>query len=169
MGRLSSKRPSRRGILGRPLLLFAVLLASIYEGMQQEMDPGPPVSGDGYEQVQELLPQFMPDAVKRWKHSDFIRSHLGEELQRIYTLTKEQEIEEFRARIIASSTRRYRATVIARSRSSPSTRRPSAAAPCGDRWRWCTDVVHVDVIVDSDVMASHNDSAQVAAAAAAAY
>ncbi|MEM8548542.1 MAG: glutamine synthetase family protein [Pseudomonadota bacterium] len=82
-----------------PYLLFAVLLASVYEGLKQEMDPGEPIAGDGYEQVRELLPQFMPDAVKRWKHSDFIRSHLGEELQRIYTLTKEQEIDEFRSRI----------------------------------------------------------------------
>jgi glutamine synthetase len=41
----------------------------------------------------------MPDAVKLFSESDFIRSALGPELQRIFTLTKEQEIAEFRRRI----------------------------------------------------------------------
>ncbi len=41
----------------------------------------------------------MPDAVKLFSESDFIRSALGSELQRIFTLTKEQEINEFRKRI----------------------------------------------------------------------
>ncbi len=87
------------GADANPYLLFAVLLASIFEGLKQEMDPGEPISGDGYEQVDELLPQYMPDAVRRWRNSDFIRSQLGEEIQRIFTLTKEQEFEEFRRRI----------------------------------------------------------------------
>ena len=41
----------------------------------------------------------MPDAVTLFSSSDFVRSSLGSELQRIYTLTKQQEIEEFRRRI----------------------------------------------------------------------
>ena len=42
---------------------------------------------------------YMPDAVKIFSESDFIRNALGAELQRIFTLTKEQEIDEFRRRV----------------------------------------------------------------------
>ena len=41
----------------------------------------------------------MPDAMQLFDDSDFIRQSLGNELQRIYTLTKQQEMEEFRKRI----------------------------------------------------------------------
>jgi glutamine synthetase len=40
----------------------------------------------------------MPVAVNLFSESEFIRNSLGSELQRIYTLTK-QEMEEFRKRI----------------------------------------------------------------------
>ncbi|MGB1141794.1 MAG: glutamine synthetase, partial [Halioglobus sp.] len=55
--------------------------------------------GDGYEQEENTLPVYMPDAVNLFEQSDFIRNALGEEMQRIFTLTKKQEIEEFRKRI----------------------------------------------------------------------
>ena len=41
----------------------------------------------------------MPEAVRLFRESDFIRNALGPELQRIYTLTKTQELDEFRKRI----------------------------------------------------------------------
>ena len=41
----------------------------------------------------------MQDAVRLFSESDFIRNALGTELQRIFTLTKEQELDEFRRRI----------------------------------------------------------------------
>jgi glutamine synthetase len=46
-----------------------------------------------------MLPVYMHEAVKLFSTSDFIRDNLGAELQRIFTLTKEQEIAEFRKRI----------------------------------------------------------------------
>ena len=69
------------------------------EGIKQNLDPGDPIRGDGYSQETELLPAYQQDAVKRFKESDFISANLGSELQRIYALTKEQEIAEFRRRI----------------------------------------------------------------------
>ena len=41
----------------------------------------------------------MPDAVSLFSESDYIRNALGGELQRIFTLTNEQEMAEFRKRI----------------------------------------------------------------------
>jgi glutamine synthetase len=69
------------------------------DGIEQNLSPGNPITGDGYSQEEAKLPQYMPDAVRLFSESDFIRNSLGEELQRIYTLTKHQELDEFRKRI----------------------------------------------------------------------
>jgi glutamine synthetase len=82
-----------------PYLMFAVLLSAMLDGIEQNLSPGDPISGDGYAQEEAKLPVYMPDAVRLFRESDFIRNSLGEEVQRIYTLTKEQELEEFRKRI----------------------------------------------------------------------
>ena len=57
------------------------------------------MSGDGYAQELETLPVYIQDAVRIFSASEFIKTNLGSELQRIFTLTKEQEIAEFRRRI----------------------------------------------------------------------
>lgn len=100
-GSNSARRLEHRvaGADANPYLLFAVLLSAMLEGMKNELTPPLPVSGDGYAQEQETLPVYIQDAVKKFSDSDFIRDNLGGELQRIYTLTKEQEIAEFRRRI----------------------------------------------------------------------
>ena len=85
--------------VANPYLLFAVLLSAMLDGIEQNLSPGKPITGDGYSQEEATLPVYMPDAVKAFSESDFIRGALGSELQRIFTLTKQQEIEEFRKRI----------------------------------------------------------------------
>ncbi len=87
------------GADANPYLLFAVLLSAMMDGIEQNLSPGDPIKGDGYSQAGTTLPVYMPDAVRMFSESDFIRSALGPELQRIFTLTKEQEIAEFRKRI----------------------------------------------------------------------
>ncbi len=87
------------GADANPYLVFAVLLAAMLDGIEQNISPGDPISGDGYAQEEATLPQYMPEAVGLFSDSDFIRASLGEELQRIFTLTKQQEIEEFRRRV----------------------------------------------------------------------
>jgi len=87
------------GADANPYLLFAVLLSAMLEGIKQGLDPGDPISGDGYSQEKELLPVYIQDAVKIFRESEFIKTNLGSEVQRIYALTKEQEIAEFRKRI----------------------------------------------------------------------
>jgi glutamine synthetase len=87
------------GADANPYLVFAVLLSAMLDGIEQNISPGDPITGDGYTQEKTTLPVYMPDAVKLFSESDFIRNSLGEELQRIFTLTKQQEMEEFRRRI----------------------------------------------------------------------
>jgi glutamine synthetase len=76
-----------------------VLLSAMLDGIEQNLSPGDPISGDGYAQEKARLPVYMSDAVRLFSASDFIRNSLGGEIQRIYTLTKQQEMEEFRKRI----------------------------------------------------------------------
>jgi glutamine synthetase len=87
------------GADANPYLLFAVILSGILEGIRENLSPGDPITGDGYSQEEASLPVYMPDAVQLFSESDFIRNALGTELQRIFTLTKEQEMAEFRRRI----------------------------------------------------------------------
>jgi glutamine synthetase len=87
------------GADANPYLLFAVLLSAMLDGIEQNLSPGNPITGDGYAQEEATLPVYMTDAVRLFSESDVIRNALGPELQRIFTLTKEQEIAEFRRRI----------------------------------------------------------------------
>ena len=90
-----------------PYLMFAVLLSAMLEGMLTNLSPGKPVTGDGYAKEADPLPVYMPEAVKLFSESEFIRKATGPELQRIFTLTKEQEIAEFRKRITALEYQSY--------------------------------------------------------------
>jgi len=87
------------GADANPYLVLAVMLSAMLDGIEQNLSPGDPITGDGYTQEQAVLPVYMPEAVRLFADSDFIRNSLGAELQRIFTLTKEQEIAEFRRRI----------------------------------------------------------------------
>lgn len=88
------------GADANPYLLFAVILGAMLEGMEQQMPAPKPTNGDGYAvQGVPTLPGYMHEALEQFSQSDFIRSALGGELQRIFTLTKTQEIDEFRRRI----------------------------------------------------------------------
>jgi glutamine synthetase len=87
------------GADANPYLVYAALLSGMIEGIAQQSDPGEPIEGDGYEQPGQPLPQYLPEAIGQFRESEFIARNLGEELQRIYSLSKAQENEEFRARI----------------------------------------------------------------------
>ncbi len=100
-GKHASRRLEQRvpGADTSPYLVFAVLLSAIYEGLDKQLDPGNPIEGDAYQQVKDILPQYLPDAIKLFEDSAFIERSLGPELQRIYSLSKWQENAEFRSRI----------------------------------------------------------------------
>ncbi len=97
------------GADANPYLLFAVILAGVLEGIDENLSPGEPVEGDGYasdsadnratSEPEAPLPLYLPEALRLFRESDFIRNSLGEEFQRIFTHSKEQEIAEFRRRI----------------------------------------------------------------------
>jgi len=83
------------GADANPYLIMAVILAAALDGIEESLDPGPPVRGDGYQVDDASLPLYMPEALQIFGDSAFISSALGPALQRSFGLTKTQELEEF--------------------------------------------------------------------------
>ncbi|MEE4279855.1 MAG: glutamine synthetase family protein [Halieaceae bacterium] len=87
------------GADANPYLAMAVILAAAMEGIERGLQPGEPVSGDGYSSEEATLPLYMHEALERFRNSRFIADNLGTELQGNFSLTKEQELNEFERHI----------------------------------------------------------------------
>jgi len=87
------------GADANPYLVIAAILAGMLYGIEQGLEPAPPVRGNAYEQLEPALPRYWPDALKSFSGSGFIRDYLGSELQQVYTLLKTQEMADFDRRI----------------------------------------------------------------------
>jgi glutamine synthetase len=100
-GKNAARRLEQRvsGADANPYLLFSVLLSSVLEGIEQRLPAGEPIVGDGYAQAGEILPLYLPEAIRGFEESEFIERNLGSELRRIYSLSKWQENAQFRTRI----------------------------------------------------------------------
>ena len=87
------------GADANPHLVIAGILAGMLYGIDKVIDAPAPLSGDAYEQCEPSLPDNWADAVNAFRNSDFVREYLGADLQRVLTLTKEQEMAEFEKHI----------------------------------------------------------------------
>lgn len=83
------------GADAHPHLVLAAILGGILHGIENGLEAPEPLEGNAYEQVPASLPRYWPNALERFSSSDFIRDIFGEEFQRVYTLLKEQELDEF--------------------------------------------------------------------------
>ncbi|QIB65400.1 glutamine synthetase family protein [Kineobactrum salinum] len=83
------------GADAHPHLAVAAILAAMLDGIEQQREAPPPLEGNAYDQVPLSLPRYWPDALQRFRDSDFIRANFGAEFQRVFTLLKEQEMDEF--------------------------------------------------------------------------
>ncbi|WP_269933432.1 glutamine synthetase family protein [Aminobacter sp. HY435] len=85
-------RPS--GVDANPYLVAATILAGISKGLDEQLDPGPETSGNGYEQAEGTSSVMPPDwrtAIEAAKASEFLREALGHDLHRTFTAIKEAE------------------------------------------------------------------------------
>lgn len=83
-----------------PYLAFAVILAAMMDGIERNLPPEAPISGDSYSQIDaQELPSYMRDALRLFGESSFISTALGPEMQRNFGLTKAQELAEFQRHI----------------------------------------------------------------------
>lgn len=83
------------GADANPYLVIAAILSGMLHGIENKLTAPAPLEGNAYDQVPPSLPRYWPDAVERFKNSKFIGDNFGEEFQTIYTLLKQQELDEF--------------------------------------------------------------------------
>jgi glutamine synthetase len=77
-------------------LSAACVLAAAADGIERELDPGPPVEGNGYEQTGErVLPGSWRRALMVAERSQFLHDALGAEFMKIFLAIKRQECERF--------------------------------------------------------------------------
>lgn len=84
-------RPS--GVDANPYLVAATLLAGIGKGLDEAIDPGPPITGNGYENAvpDTGMPVDWRSAIEMAKASAFLKDALGEDMHRTFTAIKQAE------------------------------------------------------------------------------
>lgn len=90
------------GADANPYLVAATVLAGAYEGLVGKLDPGPPVTQNGYESgIAVTLPRDWRSAIAAAEPSSFLREALGAAFLHSFIAIKSQEWEKFNALIPA--------------------------------------------------------------------
>lgn len=95
-GNVSARRIEHRpaGVDANPYLVAATVLAAIGKGLEEKLDPGPGVSGNGYEAPcngASAMPADWRSAIEAARESAFLRQALGEDMHRTFTAIKHAE------------------------------------------------------------------------------
>ena len=86
------------GADANPYLVAALVLAAMLKGIEERIDPGPPVTGNGYEQAPRgELPMHWQAALDRAAGSAFLESALGRGFLDVFLAVKRAECEKFGA------------------------------------------------------------------------
>jgi len=81
-------------------LTVAAVLSGIGKGLAERIDPGAPVTGNGYALAQpRVFPATWHEAIERAAASEFLHTALGEGLMKILLAVKRQECERFMAEV----------------------------------------------------------------------
>lgn len=83
------------GADAQPHLAIAAFLAGILHGIEHALVPPEPLAGNTYDQLPPSLPRYLPDALALFTDSPFIAEYFGADFQRVYTLLKQQELDEY--------------------------------------------------------------------------
>jgi glutamine synthetase len=75
-----------------PYLLLTAILGAALAGMEDTLDPPPPVTGNAYSLDLPQLPRNWADAIAAFESSPLIARILPDELIRNFLLTKRQEM-----------------------------------------------------------------------------
>ncbi len=83
------------GADANPYLAAAAILAGIHTGIREQIDPGEPIVGNGYEQARETLPTDWLTALRNLEQSAWARDALGEDFLKIFLAIKWEEFRQF--------------------------------------------------------------------------
>jgi glutamine synthetase len=89
------------GADANPYLAMAAMLAGMCHGIENKLDPGAPVVGNGYEAeaTTERMPGHWFAAVERFEQSALMRDHLGARFVEMFSVVKRTEQERFFASV----------------------------------------------------------------------
>ena len=83
------------GADANPYLAAAAILAGIHHGIQNQIDPGEEIIGNGYEQVRESLPTDWLTALRTLEQSAWAKEALGADFLKIFLAIKWEEFRQF--------------------------------------------------------------------------
>ncbi|NER62185.1 glutamine synthetase [Pseudomonas sp. MAFF212428] len=87
------------GADANPYLMMASILAGIHHGLTQQIDPGEPVEGNAYEQLEQSLPNNLRDALRELDDSEVLNQYISPDYIDIFVACKESEMAEFEVSI----------------------------------------------------------------------
>ncbi|MCY1289596.1 Gamma-glutamylputrescine synthetase PuuA [compost metagenome] len=83
------------GADANPYLMMAAILAGIHHGLTNQVDPGEPIEGNSYEQLEQSLPNNLRDALRELDDSEILARYIDEKYIDIFVACKESELAEF--------------------------------------------------------------------------
>ncbi len=86
------------GADANPYLLMAALLAGVHHGLTRRIEPGAPIEGNSYEQLEQSLPNNLRDALRTLDDSEILARYISPEYVDLFVACKDHELEEFEAR-----------------------------------------------------------------------
>ena len=93
-GDIRARRIEHRpaGVDANPYLVAATVLAGIRHGLKHRIDPGPEVTGNGYEaETTVVIPEDWRSAIRLAQGSALLKDALGEDMHRTFTAVKAAE------------------------------------------------------------------------------
>ena len=94
-GDIRARRLEHRtsGVDANPYLVATTVLAGMMHGLNENLDPGPETTGNGYENasMDDTMPRGWLSAIEAARNSTFLKLALGEEMHRTFTAVKTAE------------------------------------------------------------------------------
>ncbi|MBT8767785.1 glutamine synthetase family protein [Metapseudomonas boanensis] len=83
------------GADANPYLMMSAILAGIHHGLTNKIEPGAPIEGNSYEQLEQSLPNNLRDALRELDDSEILAKYISPDYIDIFVACKESELEEF--------------------------------------------------------------------------
>ncbi|GGH90536.1 glutamine synthetase [Pseudomonas fluvialis] len=87
------------GADANPYLMMAAILAGVHHGLTRQIDPGEPIEGNSYEQLEQSLPNNLRDALRELDDSEVLNQYIDPKYIDIFVACKEAELQEFETTI----------------------------------------------------------------------
>ncbi len=80
------------GADANPYLLLASVLAGVHHGLTNKVEPGAPIEGNSYEQLEPSLPNNLRDALRELDDSEILAKYIDPKYIDIFVACKESEL-----------------------------------------------------------------------------